>query len=564
MEAPVGARHTGPTLLVRSHFVYLGIPAAIIASISFRRDFTINAFVNGLIINFAVLLSVWLVTELVNAILVKRFFPTALPPFIVTLYGAGMGVLALLVAEALETVLGRPLTTLDGITLALFAVLGAVVFVLSSLLEISRRDYRNRHRIALESAESGTSGEELRGELAEIFDALSAKVRTTFSQLPPSASPRQSLDVVIDTCIKPLAKSIPVRSSWFEGFFLIRGATREAITLRPFALPGVTATIYSSIVFLSNQVQPGITASGVNRAEQALLAAPASFVVIAASLMLAGFVGPKLFARFSTTALIAYLTTFIVVALAVTAVNQNIFWDSFDAARFSLAWVSNALTLLVFSTTLSIIGRPGLATPVVLSRTAQRGKLARGQGVLARAAQAITRRQLAQHLHGTIQNRVLALQLSYPGDATGRDSGLEDKVLEIISQSKEDFLNIEEGPLEQRLAGLVHEWASLATVEITTSFETLNPAQERILFTVTQEAVTNSIRHGRAKQLWVTLEQSGPHTFSCEVLDDGTGPLGKRQRRGLGLGLLSMLSDDNWELGFRPEGGARLSATLYC
>ena len=564
MEAPVGARHTGPTLLVRSHFVYLGIPAAIIASISFRRDFTINAFVNGLIINFAVLLSVWLVTELVNAILVKRFSPTALSPFIVTLYGAGMGVLALLVAEALETVLGRPLTTLDGITLALFAVLGAVVFVLSSLFEISRRDYRNRYRIALESAESGTSGEELRGELAEIFDALSAKVRTTFSQLPPSASPRQSLDVVIDTCIKPLAKSIPVRSSWFEGFFLIRGATREAITLRPFALPGVTATIYSSIVFLSNQVQPGITASGVNRAEQALLAAPASFVVIAASLMLAGFVGPKLFARFSTTALIAYLTTFIVVALAVTAVNQNIFWDSFDAARFSLAWVSNALSILVFSTTLSIIGRPRPATPVVLSRTAQRGKPARGQGVLARAAQAITRRQLAQHLHGTIQNRVLALQLSYPGDATGRDSGLEDKVLEIISQSKEDFLNIEEGPLEQRLAGLVHEWASLATMEITTSFETLNAAQERVLFTVIQEAVTNSIRHGRAKQLWVTLEQSEPHTFSCEVLDDGTGPLGKRQRRGLGLGLLSMLSDDNWKLGFRPEGGARLSATLYC
>jgi len=78
MEAPVGARHTGPTLLVRSHFVYLGIPAAIIASISFRRDFTINAFVNGLIINFAVLVSVWLVTELVNAILVKRFSP---PPY---------------------------------------------------------------------------------------------------------------------------------------------------------------------------------------------------------------------------------------------------------------------------------------------------------------------------------------------------------------------------------------------------------------------------------------------------------------------------------------------------
>ena len=183
---------------------------------------------------------------------------------------------------------------------------------------------------------------------------------------------------------------------------------------------------------------------------------------------------------------------------------------------------------------------------------------------MAHAAQAITRRQLAQHLHGTIQNRVLALQLSYPGDATVRDSGPEDKVLEIISQSKEDFLNIEEGPLGQRLAGLIHKWASWTTVEITTSFETLNPAQERVLFTVIQEAVTNSIRHGRAKQLWVTLEQSGPHTFSCEVLDDGTGPLGKRQRRGLGLGLLSRLSDDNWELGFRPEGGTRLSATLYC
>ena len=186
-------------------------------------------------------------------------------------------------------------------------------------------------------------------------------------------------------------------------------------------------------------------------------------------------------------------------------------------------------------------------------------------GSLARATNAVLHRRLVQHLHGTVQNKVLALQLAYPPEEPLDKAELEGKVLEIVAQAKHDFTQRADASFSERLSALKKEWEALAEVDTSRTYMAVTPVQESVLFMVIQEAVTNSIRHGLATQISLSLSLGGgPHLFHLEVLDNGTGPLGKRRKLGVGLRLLSVLSEDNWGLEFRPEGGARLHAEIRC
>jgi signal transduction histidine kinase len=86
-----------------------------------------------------------------------------------------------------------------------------------------------------------------------------------------------------------------------------------------------------------------------------------------------------------------------------------------------------------------------------------------------------------------------------------------------------------------------------------------------VLFMVIQEAVTNSIRHGLSKTISVFIRPGdSSRRVSIEILDDGTGPLQRRGKRGVGLSFLAALSEGSWSLKVREGGGARLVASLWC
>ena len=93
----------------------------------------------------------------------------------------------------------------------------------------------------------------------------------------------------------------------------------------------------------------------------------------------------------------------------------------------------------------------------------------------------------------------------------------------------------------------------------------MSPLRGAVLFMVIQEAVTNSIRHGLSRTVSVDLRPGdSPRRVSLEILDDGTGPLGRRGKRGVGLSFLAALSEGSWSLKVREGGGARLAASLWC
>jgi len=93
----------------------------------------------------------------------------------------------------------------------------------------------------------------------------------------------------------------------------------------------------------------------------------------------------------------------------------------------------------------------------------------------------------------------------------------------------------------------------------------MSDLREAVLFMVIQEAVTNSIRHGLARSVTVSLDaHESDRRVVLDVVDDGTGPARKVRNLGVGLGFLAALSEGAWSLDTRPRGGSRLTALLWC
>jgi signal transduction histidine kinase len=78
-----------------------------------------------------------------------------------------------------------------------------------------------------------------------------------------------------------------------------------------------------------------------------------------------------------------------------------------------------------------------------------------------------------------------------------------------------------------------------------------------------QESLTNAVRHGAAKQVWIAIG-GDEHAVRVTVEDDG---IGFTDAGGGGMGLRGMRErlaalDGRLTLGTRPDGGTRLAAVI--
>jgi signal transduction histidine kinase len=84
-----------------------------------------------------------------------------------------------------------------------------------------------------------------------------------------------------------------------------------------------------------------------------------------------------------------------------------------------------------------------------------------------------------------------------------------------------------------------------------------------VIYRLVQESLTNAVRHGAAKQVWITIA-ADPGTIRVIVEDDG---IGFADAGGTGMGLKGMRErlaalSGSMSLGLRSGGGTRLSALI--
>jgi glucose-6-phosphate-specific signal transduction histidine kinase len=160
----------------------------------------------------------------------------------------------------------------------------------------------------------------------------------------------------------------------------------------------------------------------------------------------------------------------------------------------------------------------------------------------------ITKRSLANHLHGNVQNKLLLLALKLE---RGDDLKTREELIKIRELLDLEIGNPEDSVFNQ-LEGLVSRWEGFVEIEL--SVTGILPENTEIA-KVASEAVNNSVRHGLAHRIWITLECK-PGCIVMTVDDDGIGP--RTGKSGLGTKYFNSVAGNSWTLAQREAGGSRL------
>jgi signal transduction histidine kinase len=212
--------------------------------------------------------------------------------------------------------------------------------------------------------------------------------------------------------------------------------------------------------------------------------------------------------------------------------------------------------------------------------------LEREQGEASRQAAAEERLRIAQELHDVIGHSlgVIAVQAGVGVHLIDTRPEQAKQALEHISRtSRESLAEI------RRLLGLVRSGDAATSYAPTPGLadlprlsdevrgtgvavdlvvdpgaRDLPPGVELAAFRIVQEALTNAVRHARARRASVTVDARGG-ALRVEVTDDGTGP-GAHTRPG-GHGLVGMrervaVYGGSLQAGARPVGGFVVTATI--
>lgn len=172
-------------------------------------------------------------------------------------------------------------------------------------------------------------------------------------------------------------------------------------------------------------------------------------------------------------------------------------------------------------------------------------------------------REAAQSLHGPVQARLAACAVAMrTASKTGDTDAYRDALRQAQAALDAPLLEVRtrSHDLQATLDAVAEPWRGLVDVGFDLEGAHIPAADQARVEKVVEEAITNSVRHGRARTVQVSVSGQGSDTLVI-VDDDGQGPAGGEP--GLGAMLISRLSNDNWELTHSYSlGGARLRVLL--
>lgn len=215
----------------------------------------------------------------------------------------------------------------------------------------------------------------------------------------------------------------------------------------------------------------------------------------------------------------------------------------------------NQLLLLIVSTWwLATI--TAVAGVVVVARKNYAGQLASLEGLLsdeidreaAHAKSQLRDREIANYLHSSVQNQLLAQALRIESE-TDVDLARELKQIIALLEPRADA---SAASIAKQLAQLAADWQGLINIEFAIDpAAELDPATQQLVGLIAVEAVNNAYRHGGADHIVISL---APGTLT--VRDNGSlAPAGRAGEPGLG----SKLFDSAGQWSLKPvENGSEL------
>lgn len=171
---------------------------------------------------------------------------------------------------------------------------------------------------------------------------------------------------------------------------------------------------------------------------------------------------------------------------------------------------------------------------------------------------ALENRELANFLHGNVQNRLLAVALMIesnngePVKIVGELERIENSLhFGLARQINEPHLSF-----AASLETLRKRWLGFVSLEFNLiGNQKFSNSLSETLLQLVNEAITNSVRHGLARNIQIQIIQT---VLGCEVIatDDGIGP--KQGTKGIGSDYFDSVADLGWTLEPGEFGGTVL------
>ena len=173
----------------------------------------------------------------------------------------------------------------------------------------------------------------------------------------------------------------------------------------------------------------------------------------------------------------------------------------------------------------------------------------------------IQNRDFANYLHGQVQNKLLAVALGLEkGEATKEELEQALALVENILKTLDSgFQTLNSGDLESELAKLSNQWLGFVRItwNLDSHLKNLETRKRILLIQLIDEATSNAIRHGLAKNVFVLAKVLSDQKINLEVIDDGIGP--RAGKAGLGSTFFNSVSKGNWDLVQESTGGTKLT-----
>lgn len=173
----------------------------------------------------------------------------------------------------------------------------------------------------------------------------------------------------------------------------------------------------------------------------------------------------------------------------------------------------------------------------------------------------IQNRDFANYLHGQVQNKLLAVALGLEkGEATKEELEQALALVEYILKTLDSgFQTLNSCDLESELAKLSNQWLGFVRItwNLDSHLKNLETRKRILLIQLIDEATSNAIRHGLAKNVFVLAKVLSDQKINLEVIDDGIGP--RAGKAGLGSTFFNSVSKGNWDLVQESTGGTKLT-----
>jgi signal transduction histidine kinase len=239
-------------------------------------------------------------------------------------------------------------------------------------------------------------------------------------------------------------------------------------------------------------------------------------------------------------------------------------------------WVAFSLTVLG---TFTLQGLCFCAAFLASTESQARADLARvnaelraTQELLADSTRLAERLQISRELHDTLGHHltVLSLNLEHAKQvAEGRAAApiadaqavtrlLLADVRGVVGELRDDRALDLRGALETLAAGTPEPKVHLSFGD---GVEVQDPAQAHILFRCVQEAITNAVRHARARNLWIVLTPEA-EGVALRIRDDGDGVPEVRPGNGL-TGMRERVEETGGRLEVESQPGTGFSLTAW-